>query len=88
MLTEYNLQSPGSASRLSGTDVRDTGGDGSSASSRGSSPEPPTQTQLLEQQSGDKPPIPPRGAPPPTPTRSPSMEGVTLRNKLAAAGEC
>ncbi|XP_066999614.1 spectrin beta chain, non-erythrocytic 5 isoform X3 [Anabrus simplex] len=47
------------------------------------------QQQLLLQQQqlqqpphdGDRPPIPPRGAPPPVPVRSPSTEAITLRTK-------
>nr|CAD7574119.1 unnamed protein product [Timema californicum] len=72
-----------------GSDTRD--GDVSSVSSRGSSPEvqrwmehtdlsPMPQTQQARHPA-DRPPIPPRGAPPPVPTRSPSTEAITLRTK-------
>jgi len=61
-------------------DLRDGASDASSASSRCSSPEPLPQSP--------KSTVPPHGVPPPVPTLSPSTEAVTLRKKLADAGEC
>ncbi|XP_063234159.1 spectrin alpha chain, non-erythrocytic 1 isoform X2 [Bacillus rossius redtenbacheri] len=84
-------KSPSMQGRLPtlGSEAHD--GDASSASSRGSSPEArrpadlTPQTRLLQQleRSGERPPVPPRGAPPPVPARSPSTEVVTLRPKPA-----
>ncbi|XP_049846907.1 spectrin beta chain, non-erythrocytic 1 isoform X2 [Schistocerca gregaria] len=88
-LLSYDSQkSPASQERLSAFGADDADGDGSSVSSHASTPEfprrsepVPTQTQILQQMQQSRPPVPPRGAPPPVPARSPSTEAVTLRPK-------
>ncbi|KAK7865818.1 hypothetical protein R5R35_001276 [Gryllus longicercus] len=88
-------KSPATSERQQVIEGDDGDGDASSVSSRASTPEvprrgdhPTPQTQLLQQynrerqaQMSDRPPVPPRGAPPPIPVRSPSTEAVTLRTK-------
>jgi hypothetical protein len=76
-----NVQSAGSVDQVLSAhrNVLDAAGDASSASSRCSTPDPPSQSP--------KSTVPPHGDDPPTPTHSPSTEEVTLRNKLPADGE-